>query len=258
MRAPLASAKVIADKKVRNFSKLLSEEKMNSLSVHSNKPAGLALSRYSTVRKVFLACGIVSSLLYVVTTILGAMAWPGYSTFSQSVSELMAFDAPSAALVFPLFFTYSILIYAFGVGVWMSAGQKRALRMVAILIVVKEVLGLAGLLVGRMHMRGIEPTWTDYMHLIITGVGVLLCMFPAMGFAAAEFGKTFRFYTFGTMLIFLVFGFLAGSQGAAVPANLPTPWLGFYERINIFGYLLWVVILAFCLLPDQLQNKNSK
>ena len=33
-----------------------------------------------------------------------------------------------------------------------------------------------------------------------------------------------------------------------VQANLPTPWAGLWERINIAGLLLWVVVLAIALL----------
>jgi hypothetical protein len=221
---------------------------MKTLTVNSTGMVGSAVTRHSMLRKALLACGIVSSLLYVPVTILGAMQWEGYSSTSQSVSELMGFDAPSAPLVLSLFFIYSVLIYAFGTGVWMSAGQKRALRIAAVLMIAKEILGLAGTLFARVHLRGVEPTLSDTMHIIITGVGVLLCMFPAMGFGAAAFGKRFRLYTIGTMLIFLVCGALAGSQGPQIAANLPTPWLGVWERINIFGYLLWIVVLAVSLL----------
>ncbi|MBI3966083.1 MAG: DUF998 domain-containing protein [Chloroflexi bacterium] len=79
-----------------------------------------------TTKKLLLVCGIVASLLYVAATILGAMRWEGYSSTAQSVSELFAIDAPSKSLVDPLFVTYSLLWSAFGVGVWRSAGRKRA------------------------------------------------------------------------------------------------------------------------------------
>lgn len=200
------------------------------------------------VRKVLLVCGIVSSLLYVAATILGAMRWDGYSTTSQSVSELIAVDAPSAPLVVPLFLAYSMLIFAFGLGVWESAGRKRALRVAACLIVGKEVLGLVATLFAPIHMRGVEGTLTDTMHAVLTGVGVLVFMFPAMGFGATAFGKRFRLYSIGTCLIFLVCGVLAGMDGPRLAANLPTPWLGVLERINIFGYLLWIAVLAISLL----------
>ncbi len=83
------------------------------------------------VRKILLTCGIVAALLYVVTTILGAMRYPGYSSTAHSVSELFAIDAPSKPFVDPLFVAYSLLWVAFGVGVWQSAGRNRALRIAA-------------------------------------------------------------------------------------------------------------------------------
>jgi hypothetical protein len=55
------------------------------------------------VRKLLLVCGILSSLLYVATVVLAAMRWEGYSSTSQTVSELIAIDAPTRPLVVPLF-----------------------------------------------------------------------------------------------------------------------------------------------------------
>jgi hypothetical protein len=49
------------------------------------------------------------------------------------------------------------------------------------------------------------------------------------------------------MFIFLVFGVLAGMDGPRIAANLPTPWLGVWERINVFGYMLWIIILSIVL-----------
>jgi hypothetical protein len=44
-------------------------------------------------RQLLLACGILSSLLYVATDILGGLRYEGYSFTSQAVSELMAIGA---------------------------------------------------------------------------------------------------------------------------------------------------------------------
>jgi hypothetical protein len=120
------------------------------------------------VRKVLLVCGILSSLLYVATVVLAAIRWEGYSSTSQTVSELIAIDAPTTPLVVPLFVIYSLLVYAIA-----------------------------------------------------------------------------------TILILLVFGILAGLDGSRLAANLPTPWMGVWERINIFGYMLWVVVLTIVLLRVQ-------
>ena len=45
--------------------------------------------------------------------------------------------------------------------------------------------------------------------------------------------------------------------------NLPTPWVGVRERINIYGYMLWMAVLAIALLrglvPQQqrTQERNA-
>lgn len=94
-------------------------------------------------------------------TILGARRFKGYSSTSQSVSELIAIDAPSRPLVVPLMVTYSVLWTAFGVGVWQSAGPKRALRVVAGGLIGKEIEGLVVTLFFPMHLRGVKGTSTD-------------------------------------------------------------------------------------------------
>jgi hypothetical protein len=215
-------------------------------------------SRKVSSKRILLICGILSSLLYVAATILGAMRWNGYSSTSQTVSELIAINAPSAPLVVPLFLVYSILMFAFGLGVWRSSGQKRVLRIVACLIVGKEVLGLAVTLFAPMHMRGQETTLTDTMHALLTGVGVFLCMFPAIGLGATAFGKQFRLYSICTMLIFIVFGIVSFLAAPQLAANQPTHLLGVWERVNIFGYLLWIVVLAITLLKKENREDSIK
>lgn len=218
----------------------------------SNSPG---FSGKVSLKKILLICGILSSLLYVSLTIIGAMQWKGYSSTSQTVSELFAIDAPSRTIVILLMLTYSILMIAFGLGVWRSAGGKRSLRIIAGLLVGKEVLGSVATIFAPMHLRGVEGTLTDTMHAIITGVGVLLLLLT-IGFGAAAFGKRFRLYSIGTILILCLFGALSGLEGPRLAANLPTPWLGVWERINIFSYMLWVVVLSIILLRSEKQQKS--
>jgi hypothetical protein len=221
---------------------------MNTIITASNKIIGASKDRRLWVRKVLLACGFLSALLYIATDIIGTIRFEGYSYTSQTVSELFAIDAPTRPLVVPLLTAYAILVYAFGLGVWVSAGQKRALRAAAVLIIAKEVLGLGVTLFAPMHLRGVATTLSDTMHGVLTGVGVFLCMFPAMGLGASVFGKKFRIYTIVTMLIFLLCGVLAFLYASQIGANQSTPWMGVLERTNIFGYLLWYSVLAVTLL----------
>jgi hypothetical protein len=107
-----------------------------------------------------------------------------------------------------------------------------------------------------MHLRGVEGTLTDAMHAMLTGVGVLFILL-AIGFGATAFGKQFRFYSIATMLMLVVGGVLTGLDAPRLAANLPTPWMGVWERINIFGYMLWVVVLAIALLRSKVAQARD-
>ncbi len=202
-------------------------------------------------RKLSLMCGIVSSLLYVGMNVLVPMQWDGYSSASQTVSELSAIGAPTRPLWVPLGIAYTLLVAFFGWGVRASARQNRALRVAGGLLVAYGVVGLAW---PPMHLREVVAagggTLSDTMHIVFAIVTVLL-MLLAMGFGAAAFGNRFRLYSIATMVILLAFGALTVPDAPNIQANLPTPWVGVWERINIGVFLLWVVVLATMLLSAR-------
>jgi hypothetical protein len=204
---------------------------------------GKKLPAPQIVRKALLLCGILSSLLYIGTDILAAMQWRGYSYTSQAVSELMAIGAPTRPLTVSLFTIYNVLVIAFGFGVWLTDSRKRALRFTGILLIGYGIVGQVALLFFPMHLRGAEKSITDTMHTALTGVLVLFILL-FIGSGAAAHGKRFRLYSIGTILILLLFGALAGMEAPRVAAQLPTPWLGVMERVNIYSSMLWVLVLA--------------
>jgi hypothetical protein len=79
----------------------------------------------------------------------------------------------------------------------------------------------------------------------------VLSILPAVGFGAAANGKWFRLYSIGTIVALIAGGALAWLDATRVAADLPTPWLGVTERINIYGYMLWMAVLAIVLLRVQ-------
>ena len=144
------------------------------------------------LRMVLLICGVVSSLLYVGADLLAAVRYPDYHGFtSQAISELTAVGAPTKGLVEPLFIVYDILIIAFGVGVWRSAGRKRALRVVGGLLVGIGAVGLVAMPFTPMNLRGTGNLSTDAPHIVVTGV-IVLFILSAIGFGASLVGRRFR------------------------------------------------------------------
>lgn len=109
-----------------------------------------------------------------------------------------------------------------------------------------------------MHQREVLAagggSLTDTLHIVFTMVTVPL-MLLVMGFGAAAFGKQFRLYTIVTILLVIFFGILTGLQSAQMEANLPTPWMGVWERISIAAYMVWVVVFAIILLRSNRETE---
>jgi len=212
----------------------------------------LAISPQSADTKVhattiLLACGIAAPLLYFGMLMWIPTLWPGYSSASQTVSELSAIDAPTRSLWVPLGLVYSLLVTAFGWGVWATAQSGRSLRVVGVLLF---VAGVFGLFWPPMHLREVLAqgggTLTDTLHIVWTAMNGLLLMI-AMGFAAAALGKRFRVYSIGSIAALLVTGAITSEDAARLEANLPTPGMGVWERINVGVMMLWLVVLALTL-----------
>lgn len=218
-----------------------------------HRPMALPVRRETKLRAVLLACGVLSSLLYAAMNVFVAMRWEGYSSASQTISELSAIGAPTRPLWVSLGFVYTLLVALFGCGVLASAGRSRPLRIVGGLLV---AYGILGGFWPPMHLRGAERTLTDTLHIVFTMVTVLLMML-AIGFGAAAFGKRFRLYSIATMVILVAFGALTGLDAPRIAANLPTPWVGVWERINVGAFLLWVVVLAVALLRAREEGHMS-
>ena len=204
------------------------------------------LSVPMTAQKILLVCGIMSSVLYIVMNIAAAMLYEGYDSVSQTVSELSAIDAPTRPLWVALGVVYTLLVAAFGSGIRESAGNNRPMRIAGGLLIIYGLIGL-GWPLAPMHQRDVLAagggTLTDTMHIVFSAVTVLL-MLTAVGFGAKALGKRFRLYSVVTIIILLVFGAWTAMEGPKLEANLPTPWLGVVERILIFVFLLWIVVLA--------------
>jgi heme/copper-type cytochrome/quinol oxidase subunit 4 len=214
------------------------------------------LQTLKTARKTLFIIGIFSSLFYLCTDILAVLQWEGYSFSSQSVSELSSIGSPTRSFVVSLFILYNILVIVFGYGICITDNRKRFQRLTGILIIGYAIVGIVTQLFFPMHMRGTEKTISDTMHIVFTGIEVLFILL-SVGFGSTLYRRWFRIYSIGTILILLLFGILAGADGPNVAAQLPTPWLGIKERINIYGYLLWVMFLAIIFLRSE-NNRDSK
>jgi len=198
-----------------------------------------------------LVCGVFASLLYVAMNITCAMQYPGYSSASQTVSELSAIDAPTRPLWVILAIVYSVASIGFGLGLWQSGALNRKLQVAGTLVVINSIIGLFW---PPMHQREVLAagggTLTDTLHILFSVVAVLLMMI-AMAFSAAAFRNWFRAFSVVMLAVALFFGLATAFEGPRMEADLPTPWIGVWERISIGAYLLWVVVLVLTVLGKR-------
>jgi hypothetical protein len=209
------------------------------------------ISGNKVLKKVLLFCGIISSLFYIGMNVFIPMLYAGYNSFTQTVSELSAIGTPTRQVWVNMALFYTMLLIAFGFGILKTANQIRNLRIVGILVIIHAVIGIFW---PPMHQREVLAagggTITDTLHIVWTMITVPFFMLE-IGFGAAAFGKRFRWYSIITVIIIIFFGMLTGIGSRSMEANLPTPWLGVWERIIIGGYMIWVIVFAISMMKME-------
>jgi len=207
--------------------------------------------RALTLHKALLICGIISSVLYFITDIIGTMVWTEYSFTSYSVSELNAVGSPSRPVVVPLFAVYDILLIAFSIALWMYG--RISLHITSLSLIIIAVAGRITQTFFPVSIRGAVRPPEEVMHLVLTALTVI-CILLTIASGAFAGGKKFRIYSIITIVLVVFGGVLSGTYIDEMDANLPTPGLGIIERINIYSYLIWVVVLSLMLL----RKNNAK
>jgi hypothetical protein len=195
------------------------------------------------MKKFLLRCGWLSSLYYVLINLIVPLFFEGYDWTAQTVSELSAINAPTRTLWVILAIVYVMLFGLFGLGVlYISADNPRLSRAAKLML----LYAVVNIYWPPMHLRGQLPGVTDTLHIVWAVVTILL-MLLIMGYGAAGMRKSFRIYTVLTIAVFIVFGILIAREAPAIPENLPTPYLGIWERANIAAFMIWVGVFSIAL-----------
>lgn len=212
---------------------------------------GSNMIKRSTFEKVIVICGMISSLLYLVVDITASMHWKEFYDYtSQGFSELLSFEAPTRPFVLLFSIIYNTLVIAFGTGTFIMADKKLSQRITGFLLVGYAIIGIITPTFFPAPMRGVEASVRNTMHLPLTAIEVLVILLSII-FGAIANGKRFRLYSIGSLILITLFGIWGGSFVSRVADNQPTPWLGVIERVNIYGFLIWVIVLAWSRRSDQ-------
>ena len=213
-------------------------------------------TRSVTIIRGLLLCGLLSSVLYPVVDIIGAMNYPGYNYSAQAISEMSAIGAPTAGFLAPFYRTWSLLFVAFTAGVWLIGRSRRPLRWSAGFMIAVAVVG-SGFSLFPMNERSAERTISDTMHLLIAAATMLL-LSAAILAGARAFGGGFRRYSVATVIVMLIFFILTLRDVPNVAADLPTPYMGLNERVSMAAWLLWIAVLSIQLLRGGMAEAVTK
>jgi len=208
------------------------------------------VSRRAPAWSKLLACGPLSSLLYVVAIdLVAARRHPGYHDYtSQMVSELMAVGAPTRPVLVRWLIPYNALLFAFASGVWASAPASRLVRLTAALLSTYAAISTAGLVAAPMALRGTPDSRRDPVHIAVTAV-MSASIVATMAAGAFTRGRGFRIYSFATIGAVACFGALAGFLSRPMPG--PTPGIGLAERVTIYATMLWFAVLGIAVWPRR-------
>ncbi len=106
-------------------------------------------------------------------------------------------------------------------------------------------------------MRGVEPTFTDAMHNAFAGVQTLFIL-SSIGLGIIAYGKRFGYYSIGTLVTLIACGTLTFAiAGQLVPQQQLVNWFGLLERITVYGYMVWVIVLAIALMREEERSQVS-
>ncbi len=199
--------------------------------------------------RYLLLAGVVAVGAYALGDLLSGLLYDDYSFRDQAISELTAIGSPVRPLMVAVIMVHGLLLVAFGVGVWRS-GDRRSLRWVGPFLIAANMVGLVLHPLFPMHSRGMATSLTDTVHAALTAVFSLFVL-VALLLAAVGHRGWLRLHSIGTVLVLVGFGILSSLAIPNVDKNLPTPWMGAFERINAYAYLGWLVVLAVILIRQS-------
>lgn len=192
--------------------------------------------------------GVVSLLSYTSAVVFSPSAYPGYNWMSQAVSDLSAANAPSLALWNRLSSFYNIceVLCTTLVCIGIQGRKSKLLRVGVYTFAVMEWISAVGFRMFPLSDSGYAGTFQDKMHLIITGLVVVLSIASlAVVIIAGARDKSSRSY--GVCAGIALGMMLVGALGMKL---VPTEYFGIVERFSVFaatGFNAALGIHLFCM-----------
>ena len=200
------------------------------------------------IQTALLACGLLVGPSYIVLYLLGGRLRAGYSHIADSVSELLAPDAPNKIGLATLQVVYALLHVLFGLGVLdaISKSNPSTLGVIGAWTIVAIGAATIGTAIFPQDAEGTPSTRAGQVHkLLVFGVLVPAAVLSTLlvGLWSRQSGtlRGFDVHSFATVGATLV-------MGAAGGAMVKTRFAGLVERLAALVAHQWLFVLALRLL----------
>lgn len=222
----------------------------SSMGVKSSHPTG-------RLRKALLALGVLAALTWISADLYASFRYEGYRWPVDAISGLSAVDSPVQSISRAGTLLYDLLRIGFAAGVWLSAGGRRSIAITAAALLAFSLTDFAA---SFFPWYPEEPVTTpaNLAHGIFAGALPMIWFFLSMGFGAQAGGKGFRVFSYATMLAMLILGAVPLLGSFEIGLDQPPAFFGASERINAYGYMLWMMALAVVLLRNPVGIRGSE
>ncbi len=196
-------------------------------------------------RKIFIVCGMLIPLTYILMYVLGGALRPGYNHISDSVSELLSPGAPNRSLITIIDLIYGFLHIAFGIGVlqFIRDGEYNTpIANIGAWFIIGAGVAIVGTAIFPQDAMGTPVTIPGKIHLILVFGALLPFSFLSTLLIGIWTHRTGIFPGFA-LYTFISFGaiVLIGGLGGAMAGS---PYMGLGERISALTIHQWLFIFA--------------
>lgn len=196
--------------------------------------------------KTLLWGGIVGPIAYALHDVIGGVVSPNFSFVSNTISDLTNSAARDAYPFGVLLLVVAALMgTAFGIGVMASFSYRhnRKLYLGGVCLAVAGFSQVFTATIFPQDPLGQMLSFAGMMHLVIVGFSAALAIAMLIlipnGIQQEMPARTFKRITWLT-LFFLV----AGAITTAVVTVNDLPILGIVERLSVYPFQIWTVVLA--------------
>ena len=210
-------------------------------------------------KKLLFYGGIFGPIVFLLNDIIGGIVTPNYSYIENSISDLTKAGTQDTYLLGSiLLFIAAIMGILFGIAI-ISHYKFKISKLIFLGGLFLIIIGLFNSLTGTIFPQdtiGGEVTFPGTMHLILVGIMVILSILALLmigiGLYRGRQWKSFRLYTFISVLVTIIMGGLS----AYVIAN-DIGFIGLFERIPVYVIQLWTVVLAYKLITEYEAVKSK-